>query len=169
MHEKIFTAEVKKQADEIVGRYENKRAGILPVLKLIQDRYGHLGPEACEAVSGYFGIPPVDVEEIVTFYTLFWQKPGAWTRLHICRTLTCSLAGSEAMAAYLSEKLGVKEGEMTPDGMLSFHEVECLGACDKAPAMQINDREVLGPLTREKIDEIIKAYRAGSASPEAGR
>jgi len=152
--EKVFTPDLKKETDAIVERYETRRASILEVLRFLMDHYGHITLEMEEAVAGYLEIPPIDVREVMTFYTLFYQKPRAKTRLHVCRTLACSLLGANELIRHLEEKLKIKAGEMTPEGEFSLEAVECLGACEIAPMMQLNDNEYIGHLTKEKLNEI---------------
>ncbi len=159
---KIFTTELKKKADEITARYETKRAALLEILRLLMDHYGHLTVEIEEAVAKYLALPAIDVHEVVTFYTLYSTKPKAKHRFCVCRTLSCSLKGAPEMIQYLEEKLGIKAGETTPDGAFSIEAVECLGACEMAPMMQVNDREFVGPLSKEKIDEMLKKAGKGS-------
>lgn len=151
----IFTPELKSKADTIVARYETRRASILEILHLLQETYGHISLEAEEAVAQYLEIPAIDVREVMSFYTLFYDKPRAKTRFHVCRTLSCSLLGAKNMIRYLEERLGVKVGQITPDGQYSLDEVECLGACEMGPMMRVNDTEFTGPLTKEKINKIL--------------
>ena len=152
----IFTADLKKHADEIVARYETKRASILEVLRLVQDHYGYVSREAELAAAEYLGLPPIDVHEVITFYSLFYQRPKAKTRFHLCRTLSCSLLGGREILSCLEQKLGIKAGEMTADGKFSIDTVECLGACEIAPMMMKNDAEYIGLLNKEKVEQIIK-------------
>ena len=152
----IFTPEIKTKADAILTRYETKRASILEILRLLQETYGHISLETEEAVAAYLEIPVIDVREVVTFYTLFYQKPKAKTRFNVCRTLPCMLAGGDEIIKYFEEKLGIAPGQMTPDGGFSLETVECLGACEIAPMLQFNDEEFVGYLTKEKVDEMIK-------------
>jgi NADH-quinone oxidoreductase E subunit len=161
--EKIFTPEIRKEADSLVARYEHKRAAILMILRLIQDRHGFVGDDARKAVAGYLDLPEIDVQEVLTFYTLFHQKPQAKTAFHVCRTLSCQLRGGADIARYLSEKLGVPEKEITADGKFSFDRVECLGACEHAPVLQVNEGRYVGNLTPEKIDSLI---RESSGKPD---
>ena len=158
----IFTPEIKKKADAILARYETKRASILEILRLLQEEYGHISLKAEETVAEYLEIPAIDVREVMTFYSLFYDKPKAKTRFHICRTLSCSLRGAEEMIRHLESKLGIKAGETTPDGKFSLHKVECLGACEIAPMLQLNDSEYIGPLTKEKVEELIKKTQNAS-------
>ncbi len=154
--DKIFTFELKAKADAIVARYETRRASILEVLRLLMEHYGHVSLECEEAVAAYLGIPPIDVREVVTFYTLFYTKPRAKTRFNVCRTLSCAIRGGTEILAHLESKLGLKSGQMDPAGKCSIEEVECLGACEIAPMLQINDDEFVGNLTKEKIDELVR-------------
>ncbi len=152
---KVFEGEIKKEADALLAKYETKRASILEVLRLLMEKKGHITLEMEEAVGVYLDIPPIDVREVMTFYTLFYSKPRAKTRFNVCRTLACSLTGGDQIIQYIEEKLQLKAGAMTPDAKYSLEAVECLGACEIAPMMQLNDYEFLGFLTKEKIDEII--------------
>ena len=153
----IFTSDIKSKADAILAKYETKRASILEILRLLQEVYGHISLEIEEAVSVYLEIPVIDVREVVTFYTLFYQKPKAKTRFNVCRTLPCMLAGGDEIIQYFEEKLGLKPGQMTANGEFSLETVECLGACEIAPMLQFNDEEFVGFLTKAKVDEMIKA------------
>ena len=155
--EKIFTPSIKEKADAVLARYETKRASILEILRLLQEAYGHITPEAEEATAAYLGLPAIDVREVMTFYTLFYDKPRARTRFHVCRTLSCWLRGGEEMLRHLEGKLGIKAGERTPDGRYSIGKVECLGACELAPMLQMNDTGFVGPLTKEKIDALVES------------
>lgn len=157
----IFTPDLKKQADAIIARYETKRAALLMILRFLQDHYGYISREAELATADYLGIAPIDVREVMSFYTLFYDKPKAKTRFHICDTLACHLAGADNLMKYLEEKLGVGEGKPTPDGAFCWKRVECLGACEMAPMMQLNDTDYVGPLTKEKLDELIDKKRQG--------
>ncbi len=159
--DKIFTPELRKKADELVAKYENKRAPILMVLRMVQDHHGFVSPEAEKAVAQYLGLPEIDVHEVVTFYTLFHTKPRAKTEFHICRTLTCSLLGADKVVKCAEERLGIKSGQTTKDGAFSVDQVECLGACEIGPMLQVNDGEFYGPLTPEKMAQLIEDAQMG--------
>ena len=154
----IFTPEIKKKADKILAQYETKRASILEILRLLQEEYGFINLEAEEAVAHYLEIPPIDVHEVISFYTLFYREPKAELRLNVCRTLTCSLLGGKEILEYLEQRLGVKAGEKDPRNMCSIQAVECLGACELAPMLQVNDDRYLGLLTKEKVDGLVEKY-----------
>src|SRR3989338_5639108 len=102
--EKVFTPELRPLADKIVAKYETRRASILEVLRLLMERYGHITLEMEEATAHYLEIAPVDVREVMTFYSLFYDKPKAKTRFQVCRTLPCVLAGANEIIRYLEER-----------------------------------------------------------------
>lgn len=151
-----ITPEFRKKSDPVVARYETKRASLLEILHLVQEEYDYISREAELEVAEYLGIAPIDVREVMTFYTLYYEKPRAKTRFNVCRTLTCSMLGAKDIIAHLENKLGIKAGEQTADGKFSLAKVECLGSCEIAPMMQVNDAEFVGCLTKQKIDEILK-------------
>ena len=152
----IIKAELKTKFDEVVARYATRRASILEILRMLQEHHGHISLETELAVAEYLQIPPIDVREVMTFYTLFYDKPKAKTRFNVCRTLTCSLLGAKEIIHQFEDKLGIKCGGITPDGQYGLQKVECLGACELAPMMQINDKEFVGNLTKEKVEALIK-------------
>lgn len=149
-------SELKSEADKIVSRYVQRRASILPLLRLFQDRYGYISEEIEKETAEYLGIPLIDVREVVTFYTLLHQKPVGKTCISVCRTLACALKGSQKILEKFESKLGIKAGETTPDGNFTLEEVECLGACELAPMIQAGDTYV-GPVSEDSIDAILSA------------
>lgn len=159
--EKVFKPEIRAGADALVAKYETKRASILMILRLLQEHYGHVDIDAQRATAYYLELPEIQVCEVMSFYTLFYDQPRAKTQFHVCRTLTCSLAGGKETLSCLEKKLGIKSGEMTPDGKYSIDEVECLGACEIAPMLQVNTGDFVGNLTPEKIDELVEKAENG--------
>lgn len=160
---RFVTAEFKKKTDPVVARYETKRASLLEILHHVQEQYGYITLEAEKEVAEYLGIAAIDVREVMTFYTLYYDKPRAKTRFNVCRTLTCTLLGAEEIVGHLEQKLGIKAGQQSADGKYSLTKVECLGACELAPMMQLNDAEFVGCLTKQKIDDLLK--NTGASKP----
>jgi len=150
-----FTTENKKKVEELLPRYPTKRAALLPVLWLAQGQFGHLSLEVQEYVARLLELPMVKVYEVVTFYTMFHQKPVGTFHFQICRTLSCELCGKEEIMAHLKNRLGIGVGETTPDGRFTLSEVECLGSCGSAPMLQLNE-DYHENLTVEKVNEILK-------------
>ena len=151
---------------EIISHYpaDKKKSALLPVLHEVQDAHDNwLSVELMDIVAGMLEIQPIEVYEVVSFYTMFNQKPIGKYMFEFCRTSCCAVRGAEDLMEYTCNKLGVKEGEITPDGMFQVVGVECLGACGYAPMLQIGDyyRE---HLTKEKMDALIEDCKAGKVS-----
>jgi NADH-quinone oxidoreductase subunit E len=153
-----FSDEQLRRVRELQATYPDKRAALLPVLRLAQETFGWISPEVETHVAGLFGLSPAHVHEVVTFYTLFFRQPVGRHVLSVCHNLSCSLLGAEELLAYLQERLGIEPGETTPDGRVTLLRVECLCACEVAPMMQVDD-EFVGPLTRETIDRVLDGLR----------
>ena len=140
--------------------YSHRPSALLALLHAVQDVYGHITPESEIAVSQFLGVGPNRVREAVTFYSLYRQRPAGKFHIKLCRTLSCHICGSADLVGALRRKLGVREGEATADGLFSFETVECLGCCDKAPAVQVNLGSYLGPMTAESLGALIDELRA---------
>lgn len=142
--------------DKITAQYEQKRAALLPILHAVQNAEGLISSEAEKAVAEYLGIPVVHVHEVVSFYHLFHQKRQGKCHFAVCQTTACALRGAEEIIAFIEKTLKLKPGETTPDGKFSLDVVECLGACEIAPVMQHNNKDYVGDLTPEKINQLIE-------------
>jgi NADH-quinone oxidoreductase subunit E len=138
--------------------YPERQAALLPVLRMAQETFGYVSPEAEVYVAGLFEMTPAHVHEVVTFYTLFFQRPVGQHVIAVCHNLSCALRGAEGVVDYLEERLGVEAGETTPDGRVTLLRVECLCACEAAPMMQVDD-EYVGPLDRAAIDRVLEGLR----------
>ena len=141
-----------------MSHYEQKKAALLPVLHLVQEKEGLISPEAEKEIADYLGVPVVHVHEVITFYHLFHQQRLGKCHFSICQTTSCALLGAEEIIDHLKKRLGIKPGETTPDGKFSLSVVECLGACEIAPMMQCN-KDYKGFLNKKKIDELIEKNR----------
>ncbi|MCS6818648.1 MAG: NAD(P)H-dependent oxidoreductase subunit E [Chitinophagales bacterium] len=138
-----------------------QKSALLTVLHEVQDENDHwLSVEAMDKVAELLNLKPIEVYEVVSFYSMYNQKPVGKYMFEFCRTSCCALRGAEDLIEYTCNKLGIKEGEITPDGMFSVKTVECLGACGYAPMLQLGDfyHEFL---TEEKIDQLIEDCKAG--------
>src|SRR3989338_189609 len=134
-----FSRDAKKAMDDILKRYPDKRSAMLPVLHLAHDEFKVMSDEVIEYLSDIMGFSPAYIKGVVTFYKLFNTKPVGRYHIQLCTNISCSILGSEDILAYLKEKLGLNEGEVSSDGKFSLTTVECLGSCGTAPVMQIND------------------------------
>ena len=157
----VYTPENQAKFDENVQHYppEQRKSAILYALYLAQGQLGYLTGNAMRFVAQQIGCSTADVEDVVSYYTMFYTKPVGKRVLNVCRTLSCALLGAERVTEELSKKLGVKPGETTPDGEFTLIEVECLGACDRAPVVMVNDdwHERLAPEQVSKFIDDLKA------------
>jgi len=151
----MLSEKAQAELKEIMARYPVKRSAILPALWIAQREYGYLGEEAMRSVAKLLEINPTQVYEVATFYTMYSLTPSGKYVIQVCRTLSCALCGSLEVIHYIEKKLGIKEGETTPDGLFSLKTVECIASCGTAPAMQINEHYYEN-LTLEKVDRILK-------------
>jgi len=136
-----YTAENRARLEEICARYppEQRKSAILAALYLAQTQQGYLTRNAMRHVAEAIRCTPADVEDVVTFYTMYYTRPVGTYVLTVCRTLSCALMGAERVTEELVEALGVKPGATDPSGTFTLLEVECLGACDRAPVVGVND------------------------------
>jgi len=142
------------QIDDILARYPNKRAALIPALHRCQDHFGYVPEGAIPALAEHLELSPSFVADTLSFYTMLHASPVGKYHLELCQTLSCALLGADSLADHLAEKLGIGFGEVTPDGKFSLGKVECIGACEQAPAMLVNN-ELYGNLNMDRIDEIL--------------
>src|ERR1051325_9919571 len=137
----VYTPENRARFDEIITRYppDRKRSAVLPALYLAQYQQGYVTANGIRHVAELLGITRADVEDVVSYYTMFYTRPVGRFVLSVCRTLSCALNGAERVTAALCDHLQVKPGETDRSGTFTLLEVECLGACDRAPVIMVND------------------------------
>ena len=127
---------------------------VLPCLRRIQEDRGHVADADIDGLAAWLGVPRIQIEEVLSYYTQFRRAPiGRW-HLQACRNVTCSMRGSERLVDALSRKLGIKPGETTADGRFTLSEVECLGSCGTAPVVMVNEAYHEN-LSIEKLDELL--------------
>ncbi len=149
-----FGAERLKRAKNYLGRYPQKKAALLMILRLAEEEWGAITPEICGYVGQLCEFSPAHVWGVVTFYTHYKREKHGQHRIMFCHTLPCALAGCGDLLGHVENKLGIKAGETTADGKFSIEKVECIAACDKGPAMQI-DNEHYEALTPALVDQIL--------------
>ena len=148
-------AEIKKK----MARYPQRKSAILPALTVAYFQVGHLSDEIYEEISKIIDIPTVEIAAAASFYTMFPKMPVGKYLIQVCHNISCALLGADSLISYLEEKLQIKKGETTEDGLFTLISVECLGSCTTAPMMQINDT-FYENLTREKVDNILAELKA---------
>jgi len=149
----------EKALTDILSRYPNKQAACIPVLHLCQDELGWVSPGVIDFVADKLDLSTAHVQGVVTFYTLFNQKPVGKHQVWVCRTLSCALRGSEEIIAHCEKKLGVHVGHTTKDGKITLRTAECLASCGTAPMMQV-DKDYHENLTLKEVDVILDRLRS---------
>jgi NADH-quinone oxidoreductase subunit E len=156
-----YTPENQTRFDEIVTHYppDQRKSAILYALFLVQQQQGYISGQSMRFVAGQIGCTAAEVEDVVSYYTMFYTRPVGRRVINVCRTLPCALRGAERVTEELCSRLGVKLGQTTADGEFTVLEVECLGACDRAPVLMVGDdwHERLAP---EQVAEFLDDLRA---------
>jgi NADH-quinone oxidoreductase subunit E len=161
-----FSEEKLAKVREIIARYPEGRqkSALIPILHIAQEENnGWLSVEAMDYVAGLLQLKPIEVYEVATFYSMYNLKPVGRYLFEVCQTGPCMLNGSDSIIDYIQQKLSIKVGETTPDGMFTLKVVECLGACGYAPMMQLG-KYYKEHLTKEKVDQIINECRRTAAT-----
>ena len=149
-----FSEENLTKIEELKKRYQTTKALTLPVLWMAQKEFGWISGETMQYVADLLGLPVSHVYGVVTFYTMYNSKPVGKYHLQVCTNISCQLLGAEELRDHICQKLNVKLGETTKDEKFTIVEVECLGSCGTAPAMQLND-DYVENLTIEKVDKLL--------------
>jgi NADH-quinone oxidoreductase subunit E len=153
---KHLIPEFEKMKERYPAGFESSL--VLPCLRRIQEDRGFVAEEDIVALVDYLKVPRIQVEEVLSYYTMLRRKPiGRW-HLQACRNIACSMRGSEGVIAHLCAKLGVKPGETTPDGRFTVTEVECLGSCGTAPVVMVNEAYHEN-MSAEKLDRLIQELK----------
>ena len=158
-----YTPENRERFEAIAARYPaeptGRRSAILPALYLAQRQIGYVSLSAVQHVAQVIGCTPADVEDVVTFYTMFYTRPVGKFVVQVCRTLPCALRGAERVTEELMDALGIEPSGTDAAGLFTLMEVECLGACDRAPLVMVNDswHECLAPEDAKKLVDDLRS------------
>jgi NADH-quinone oxidoreductase subunit E len=153
-----LSEDAREKIRSAARRYPDSRGAVLPALHIVQGEAGYVSEEAMRGIAAELNVPEPDVYGTATFYSLIRRKRAGRHVISLCRNLTCTLMGAEPVIEHLGKRLGVNEGEVSADGAFTFQQVECIGRCDGAPAMLV-DNEYYGELTPGKIEGILERYR----------
>jgi len=164
-----FTAARRAALDELLTKYppDQKRSAVLAALYLVQEQQGYLTASGMRHVAGILELTPAEVEDVATYYVMFFKEKVGKYVLQVCRTLSCALAGAERVTEALADTLGIHPGETDPSGMFTLLEFECLGACDRAPIVMVNNEhwhERVRPEDCSKLVDDLKARGEASLS-----
>jgi len=154
-----FSDQFEARFAEMLTHYPTKRSVLVPTLLYAQDELGYLTDEAIAEIAGRLELTPLEVRNVISYYSMLRTRPAGKYNVQVCTNISCLLRGGEEILEHARKKLGVKANKgVTEDGTFSVEEVECIGACSWAPAMQVN-YDFHENLTTEKVDEILESYR----------
>lgn len=160
----MLSEKTQKTIRELQKVYPEARSALIPALHIAQAEVGYLPLETQAEVAALFGLTVNEVNSVVTFYDMFYEEPVGKHLIHFCKNASCMLRGSDGLLKQLCSKLHVKPGETTADGQFTVIPSECLGACDRAPMMIVDDK-VVGPVKEEDLDSILAEARKGPGHP----
>lgn len=150
----MLSPDARKRIEKLLSEYETNQSALIPALHAAQADQGWLSVETQAEVAALLQLTPQAVREVVTFYSMFLQKPAGRHLLQVCRNLSCSLLGGHRLQKQIEERLGIREGETTLDGRFTLRSVECLGSCGTAPVLMVNDRYHEN-VTPQEIDRLL--------------
>lgn len=165
-----FTPERRAKLDDMVTKYppDRKRSAVLGALYLVQEQQGYLTAAAMRHVGEILDMTPAEVDDVASYYVMFYKERVGKYVLQVCRTLSCALAGAERVTEVLSEKLGISVGETDPSGMFTLLEFECLGACDRAPIVMVNNEHWHEKVTPEGCSKLVDDIKARGVDALSG-
>ena len=154
----VFSDSIINEIEEIRDKYPDRKSALIPSLYIAQREYGWLSNEALRLVADNLNLPEATVRATASFYSLFKNKPTGRHLIQLCNNVSCMILGSEKLKDFLGSKYGLEPGGTTDDGRFSLVIVECIGACDGAPSMLVNEKSY-DNLTEQNIDVILGKYR----------
>jgi NADH-quinone oxidoreductase subunit E len=154
----IFSPELAARFDKLVTLYPARRSALIPMLLYAQDEIGAVTNEAIAEIAHRIGITELDVRNVISYYSLLHTKPHGKYHVQVCTNISCMLRGGNEMLEHCKSRLGIGNRETTSDGLFSLEEVECIGACCWAPAVQVN-YDFHDNLTPDKMDSVLESYR----------
>jgi NADH-quinone oxidoreductase subunit E len=157
----MLTTGSLQKIDREIAKYppDQKQSAVMGALIIAQDEKGWLSNEIMDYVAKYLGMPPVQVYEVASFYTMYNLKPTGRYKLTLCTNLPCGLQGALAAADHLRERLRIDFNQTTPDGRFTLKEAECMGACAMAPVLLVNNKKMHDYMTNEKLDQLLEGLK----------
>ncbi len=157
--ETIFSPELADRFDKLVTLYPRRRSALIPMLLYAQDEIGYVSDAAIAEIGQRLDITVLDVRNVLTYYSMLRTKPVGKYNVQVCTNISCMLRGGQELFQHCKNRLGIGHKQTTPDGMFSLEEVECIGACSWAPAIQVN-YDFHDELTPESLDTVLEQYRS---------
>ena len=158
----MISADMRARFDRETAKYpdDQRQSAVMACLSIVQDEMGYVAVESEREIAEYLGMAPMAVHEVTTFYNMYNQRQVGKYKLNVCTNLPCQLRDGAVALKHLEHKLGIAMGGVTPDGMFTLQQSECLGACADSPVMLVNDRHMCSFMSNEKLDQLIDGLRA---------
>ncbi len=153
----MFSEQLSKKFDKMVTNYPTKRSALVPMLLFAQDEVGHLSDEVIANIAKRVELTDLEVRNVISYYSLLHTKPMGKYHVQVCTNISCLLRGGEEVFEHCKQKLGIGHKQTQASGLFSLEEVECLGACSWAPAVQVN-YDFHENLTPERMDKVLEQY-----------
>jgi NADH-quinone oxidoreductase subunit E len=153
-----FSDQFEQRFSEMLTHYPTRRSVLVPTLLYAQDEVGHLNDEVVAEIAGRLGLTELEVRNVISYYSMLTTRPRGKYAVQVCTNIACMLRGGEELLTHCKKKLGVGHKGTTPDGLFYLEEVECIGACSWAPAVQVN-YDFHENLTTEKLDKVLDEYK----------
>ena len=153
-----FSEQFEQRFSEMLGHYPTKRSVLVPTLLYAQDEVGFLSDEVVQEIAGRLGLTQLEVRNVISYYSMLTTKARGKYNVQVCTNIACMLRGGEELFTHCRKKLGIGHKQTTPDGMFTLEEVECIGACSWAPAIQVN-YDFHENLTTDKLDKVLDQYK----------
>ena len=162
----MISDNMRARFDREVAKYpaEQKQSAVMACLAIVQQEQGFVSKDSEHEIAAYLGMPAIAVHEVTTFYNMYNQQKVGKYKLNVCTNLPCQLRDGAKALHHLEQKLGIKMGETTADGMFTLQQSECLGACADSPVMLVNDRTMCSFMSNDKLDQLIEGLRGAAAS-----
>ena len=161
-HPAQLSASILSRFAKEVAKYpaEQAQSAVMACLSIVQQELGHVSTGSEKIIADYLGMAPMAVHEVTTFYNMYNQHVVGKFKLNVCTNLPCQLREGQQALQHLEQKLGIRMGETTTDGMFTLQQSECLGACADSPVMLVNDRHMCSFMTNDKLDQLVDGLRS---------
>lgn len=159
----------KARFDREIAKYpaDQRQSAVMACLRIMQEERGWISQQTEEQVAQYLRMPPIAVREVTTFYNMYNQAPVGRYKLNVCTNLPCQLRDGARALHHLEQRLGIRMGETTPDGLFTLQQSECLGACADSPVLLVNDGTMVSFMSNDKLDQLIEGLRTASGGEPA--
>ena len=160
----VLSEQAYRKMDREIAKFptDQKQSAVMACLTIVQAEWGWVSAQSEQLVADYLGMPPIAVHEVTTFYNMYNQRPVGRFKFNVCTNLPCQLRDGAKALHHLEQRLGIRMGETTADGMFTLQQSECLGACADSPVLLVNDFTMCSFMSNDKLDQLIDGLRSSS-------